>query len=71
MSRQLNASSADNTSRDDLLGEATGATRWSGRTRCAIDPNLFAPVLGDYFPWFLIANGLLTELLRRRRADDL
>lgn len=36
-----------------------------------IDPTLFAPIFGDYFPYFLIANGLLTEYLRRRRADDL
>ncbi|WP_011580579.1 MULTISPECIES: hypothetical protein [Chelativorans] len=36
-----------------------------------VDPYLFAPVFGDYFPWFLVANGLITEYLRRRRADDL
>lgn len=37
----------------------------------AIDPYLFAPVLGDHFNWFLIVNGILTEVLRRRRATDL
>lgn len=37
----------------------------------SVDPNLFAPVLGDYFPYFLIINGFMTEYLRRRRADDL
>jgi len=36
-----------------------------------VDPYLFAPVFGDCFPWFLIANGLITEYLRWRRADDL
>jgi len=37
----------------------------------SVDPNLFAPVFGDYFPYFLIANGLLTEYLRRRREVDM
>jgi hypothetical protein len=36
-----------------------------------VDPTLMAPVLGDYAPWFLLLNGLATEYLRRRRADDL
>ncbi|NGO51601.1 hypothetical protein G6N73_10495 [Mesorhizobium camelthorni] len=36
-----------------------------------IDPTLLAPVFGDYFPYFLIANGLLTEYLRRRREVDM
>jgi hypothetical protein len=36
-----------------------------------VDPTLFAPVFGDYFPYFLIANGLLTEYLRRRREEDM
>lgn len=36
-----------------------------------VDPYLLAPVMGDWFPWFLIINGLATEFLRRRRATDL
>lgn len=36
-----------------------------------VEPTLVAPVLGDYAPWFLFLNGLATEYLRRRRADDL
>ncbi|WP_157014908.1 hypothetical protein [Mesorhizobium xinjiangense] len=35
------------------------------------DPYLFAPIFGEYFPWFLLANGILTEYLRRRRDDTL
>lgn len=34
----------------------------------AVDPLLLQPILGDYFPYFLIVNGLLTEILRRRRS---
>ena len=34
----------------------------------AVDPFLLQPILGDYFPYFLIVNGLLTEILRRRRS---
>ncbi|WP_028034098.1 hypothetical protein [Chelativorans sp. J32] len=36
-----------------------------------VEPTLIAPLLGDYAPWFLFLNGLATEYLRRRRADDL
>ena len=37
-----------------------------------VDPQLLAPVLPPkWFPVFLLANGLATEYLRRRRASDL
>lgn len=37
-----------------------------------IDPNLLAPILGEtWFPWYLLASGIVTELLRRYRAEDL
>jgi len=37
-----------------------------------VDPQLLAPVLpSKWFPVFLLANGLATEYLRRRRASDL
>lgn len=36
-----------------------------------VEPALVVPVLGDYAPWFLLLNGLATEYLRRRRAEDL
>jgi hypothetical protein len=37
-----------------------------------VDPQLIAPVLDPkYLPWFLLANGIGTEYLRRRRAGDL
>ncbi|RWB98846.1 MAG: hypothetical protein EOQ56_19115 [Mesorhizobium sp.] len=37
-----------------------------------VDPQVLSPIIpGDWFPWFLVANGLLTEFLRRRRAEDL
>lgn len=38
-----------------------------------VDPSTLAPVFGDarWFPWFLMLNGVATEYLRRRRADDL
>ena len=37
-----------------------------------VDPQLIAPVLPSaYLPWFLLANGIATEVLRRRRATDL
>ena len=38
-----------------------------------IDPSVLAPVIGDakWFPWLVLANGVATEFLRRRRADDL
>ena len=35
------------------------------------DPVLFKPVLGDKFGWFLLANGLATEYLRRRRDEKM
>src|SRR5690606_34810902 len=34
-----------------------------------MDVTLFEPVFGKYFPVFIVLNGLLTELLRRRRSD--
>lgn len=38
-----------------------------------IDPSVLAPVIGDarWFPWLVLANGVATEYLRRRRAEDL
>lgn len=36
------------------------------------DPQMLAPVLPvEWLPWVIIANGIATEYLRRRRADDL
>ena len=37
-----------------------------------VDPSVFQPVLGaQWFPWFLVANGLATEYLRRRRDESM
>lgn len=37
-----------------------------------VDPQVLAPIIpGEMFPYFLVANGLATEFLRRRRATDL
>lgn len=37
-----------------------------------VEPQVLAPIIpGDWFPVFLVINGVLTEYLRRRRADDL
>lgn len=37
-----------------------------------IDPQLVTPLLSpQVLPWFLLANGVATEYLRRRRAKDL
>lgn len=38
-----------------------------------LDPTMLQPVVGDatWFPWLVLANGIATEYLRRRRADDL
>lgn len=37
-----------------------------------VDPSLLAPVIKtEYLPLFMLANGVATEYLRRRRADDL
>lgn len=34
-----------------------------------LDPALVAPILPpEYLPWFLLANGLATEILRRLRT---
>lgn len=34
------------------------------------DPGLLAPVLpAGWLPWVVVANGIATEYLRRRRAD--
>ncbi|ODT13499.1 MAG: hypothetical protein ABS35_37720 [Kaistia sp. SCN 65-12] len=36
-----------------------------------VDPAVLRPVLpSDWFPWLLVANGVFTEYLRRRRAGD-
>lgn len=35
-----------------------------------VDPVIFEKALGStWFPWFLVANGVATEYLRRRRTD--
>lgn len=37
-----------------------------------VDPAVLQPIIpGDWFPVFLVINGVLTEFLRRRRAEDL
>lgn len=37
-----------------------------------VDPQVLAPIIpGEWFPYFLVTNGVLTEFLRRRRASDL
>lgn len=37
-----------------------------------VDPAVLQPVVpSEWFPWLLVANGVLTEYLRRRRAEDL
>jgi hypothetical protein len=37
-----------------------------------VEPSVLAPVLpADWMPWALVANGIATEYLRRRRSDDL
>ncbi|MER9176663.1 hypothetical protein NKH72_24180 [Mesorhizobium sp. M0955] len=37
-----------------------------------VDPQVLSPIIpGEWFPWFLVINGVLTEFLRRRRAEDL
>ncbi|MEW9808606.1 hypothetical protein [Mesorhizobium marinum] len=37
-----------------------------------VDPQVLAPVIPhEWFPIFLVINGVLTEYLRRRRAEDL
>ena len=38
-----------------------------------VDPAMLAPIIGEatWFPWFVLLNGVATEYLRRRRADDL
>ncbi|RWK79646.1 MAG: hypothetical protein EOR51_12115 [Mesorhizobium sp.] len=37
-----------------------------------VDPQVLSPIIpSEWFPWFLVINGLLTEFLRRRRAEDL
>lgn len=36
-----------------------------------VDPQLIAPLIDPhYLPWFLLANGIGTEYLRRRRSGD-
>lgn len=37
-----------------------------------VQPEVLAPIIpADWFPWFLVVNGLLTEWLRRRRDEDM
>ena len=37
-----------------------------------VEPSVIAPVLpAEWFPYLVTANGVLTEYLRRRRAEDL
>lgn len=37
-----------------------------------VDPSVIQPIVPpDWFPWLLVANGLLTEYLRRRRENGL
>ncbi|MER9217853.1 hypothetical protein NKI48_02810 [Mesorhizobium sp. M0644] len=37
-----------------------------------VDPQVLSPIIpGKWFPLFLVINGVLTEFLRRRRAEDL
>jgi hypothetical protein len=37
-----------------------------------VEPEVLKPVIpAAYFPWLLVANGVLSEYLRRRRATDL
>lgn len=53
-----------------VLGAVTAAVMALGN-----DPNISAAVQSilkpQYVPYYVIAFGLLTELLRRRRAEDL
>lgn len=37
-----------------------------------VDPSLLQPIFDPrWFPWFLAANGIATEYLRRRRDEDM
>ncbi len=37
-----------------------------------VDPQMLAPVIpSEWFPYFLVVNGVFTEFLRRHRATDL
>lgn len=37
-----------------------------------VEPAVLQPILPPgWFPWLLVANGVLSEYLRRRRASDL
>lgn len=37
-----------------------------------VEPSVIAPVLpSEWFPYLVTANGVLTEYLRRRRAEDM
>lgn len=37
-----------------------------------VDPQILSPIIpGEWFLSFLVINGVLTEFLRRRRAEDL
>lgn len=36
------------------------------------DPHLVAPVIPTkWFPWYLLASGIITEVLRRLREEDM
>ncbi|MCX8572868.1 hypothetical protein [Aminobacter sp. MET-1] len=36
-----------------------------------VDPSVLQPVIpADWFPWVLVANGVMTEYLRRRREPS-
>lgn len=37
-----------------------------------VEPAVLQPIIpAPYFPWLLVANGIFTEYLRRRREGDL
>lgn len=36
-----------------------------------LEPSLFAGIFGRWFPLFLICQGVLTEYMRKRRAEDM
>jgi hypothetical protein len=37
-----------------------------------VEPSVLAPILpSEHFPLFLVLNGVMTEYLRRRRAEDM
>lgn len=47
-----------------LLGAAAAAVTY-------VDPSIIQPIVPpEWFPWLLVANGVFTEYLRRRRSDQ-